>query len=56
MKHMNYSPGYYVTYFIYCMIPVSIYVWYLLRRRNEDKLEEVKCFERHIFSYRSLSF
>lgn len=39
MRHMNYKPGYYLTYFIYCMIPVSIYVWYLCRRRNEDKIE-----------------
>lgn len=39
MRHMNYKPGYYLTYFIYCMIPVSIYVWYLCRRRNEDKNE-----------------
>lgn len=39
MRHMNYKPGYYLTYFIYCMIPVTIYVWYLWRRRNEDKIE-----------------
>lgn len=41
MRKMNYKPGYYLTYFIYCMIPVSIYVTYLWRRRQEDFLPEV---------------
>jgi hypothetical protein len=41
MVNMNYKPGWYLTYFIYCMIPVSIYVWYLLKRRKEDLIEEV---------------
>jgi hypothetical protein len=39
MRHMNYKPGYYLSYFIYCMIPVVIYVAYLWRRRNEDIIE-----------------
>lgn len=41
MVNMNYKPGWYLTYFLYCMIPVSIYVWYLLKRRKEDLIEEV---------------
>lgn len=41
MVNMNYKPGWYFTYFCYCMIPVSIYVWYLLKRRKDDLLEEV---------------
>lgn len=39
MIHMNYKPGYYLTYFIYCMIPVTIYVCYLWRRYNDDTTE-----------------
>lgn len=33
---MNYKPGWYLSYFVYCMIPVSIYVWYLNNRRKDD--------------------
>lgn len=35
-ERMNYRPGYYLTYFIYCMIPVAIYVYYLWQRKKED--------------------
>lgn len=41
MVNMNYRPGWYLTYFLYCMIPVSIYVWYLLSRRKDDLFDEV---------------
>lgn len=36
MANMNYKPGWYFTYFLYCMIPVSIYVYYLFQRRKDD--------------------
>lgn len=36
MKHMNYKPGWYLTYFIYCLVPVVAYIWYLLSRRGKD--------------------
>jgi hypothetical protein len=35
MRHINYSPGYWGVYFVYCMIPISAYVWYLYRRVKE---------------------
>lgn len=41
MVNMNYKPGWYLSYFIYCMIPVVIYVWYLLSRRKDDFIDEV---------------
>lgn len=41
MVNMNYKPGWYLSYFIYCMIPVVIYVWYLLSRRKDDFVDEV---------------
>lgn len=41
MSNMNYKPGWYLTYFLYCMIPVVIYVWYLLSRRKDDLIQEV---------------
>jgi hypothetical protein len=41
MAQMNYKPGYYLSYFIYCMIPVVIYIWYLWQRKNDDYIEEV---------------
>ncbi|CRL02494.1 CLUMA_CG015334, isoform A [Clunio marinus] len=44
MANMNYSPGWYLTYFIYCMIPVVIYVWYLLSRRKDDYLIQEETF------------
>lgn len=41
MANMNYKPGWYLSYFFYCMIPMSIYVWYLLSRRKDDFVTEV---------------
>lgn len=35
MRSMNYKPGWWAVYFIYCAIPVSIYIWYLVRRARE---------------------
>jgi len=41
MAHMNYRPGYYLSYFIYCMIPVTIYIYYLWQRKKDDDIIEV---------------
>lgn len=35
MKSMNYKPGWWAAYFIYCAIPVVIYIWYLVKRARE---------------------
>ncbi|CAB3374588.1 Hypothetical predicted protein [Cloeon dipterum] len=38
MRKMNYKPGYWGIYFIYCLIPICAYIWYLYRRTQEDSL------------------
>jgi hypothetical protein len=38
MRKMNYKPGWYLSYFIYCMIPVIIYVIYLIKRSRDDEI------------------
>lgn len=42
MRYMNYRPGYWVLYFIYCACPIAVYVTYLLRRSKErpDEAED----------------
>lgn len=40
MKYMNYKPGWWASYFIYCMIPVCIYGWYLSTRRVSDEVTD----------------
>ncbi|XP_059483645.1 calnexin isoform X2 [Neocloeon triangulifer] len=42
MRRMNYKPGYWGIYFIYCLIPISCYVWYLYRRSKEDTQADAK--------------
>ncbi|XP_055682566.1 calnexin-like isoform X4 [Lutzomyia longipalpis] len=39
MKSMNYKPGWWIMYFIYCLIPISIYGWYLCRRYHSASSE-----------------
>ncbi|XP_011137857.1 calnexin isoform X2 [Harpegnathos saltator] len=39
MKAMNYKPGWWALYFVYCAIPVVAYIWYLYKRCREDKSE-----------------
>lgn len=46
MKYMNYKPGWWASYFIYCMIPICIYGWYLSTRRMAAEDEEVKGMKR----------
>jgi len=35
MKAMNYKPGWWALYFLYCAIPVVAYIWYLCKRAFE---------------------
>lgn len=35
LKVTNYKPGWWVLYFIYCAVPVVLYIWYLLKRVRE---------------------
>lgn len=42
MKYMNYKPGWWATYFIYCMIPICIYGWYLSTRRTSEEVKLMK--------------
>lgn len=52
MKHMNYKPGWYLTYFIYCLVPVVAYIWYLLSRRGKDnEVFEVISIIKYLFIY-----
>ncbi|XP_044593567.1 calnexin-like isoform X1 [Cotesia glomerata] len=37
MRSMNHKPGWWAAYFIYCSIPITIYIWYLYKRAKEDK-------------------
>ncbi|XP_043493413.1 calnexin-like isoform X1 [Polistes fuscatus] len=37
MRSMNYKPGWWALYFCYCMVPITIYVWYLIKRSREEK-------------------
>ncbi|XP_046747740.1 calnexin isoform X1 [Diprion similis] len=37
MHSMNNKPGWWAIYFIYCAIPVVLYVSYLIKRSGEDK-------------------
>nr|CAD7443778.1 unnamed protein product [Timema bartmani] len=38
MKSMNYKPGWWALYFLYCMVPVLGYSWYLWKRVAEESL------------------
>lgn len=38
MKHLNYKPGWWFIYFVYCSIPIIGYVCYLKRRFRDDKV------------------
>lgn len=40
MRYMNYKPGWWASYFIYCMIPICIYAWYLSTRRCSEEVTE----------------
>lgn len=40
MRYMNYRPGYWALYMLYCSIPIGVYVAYLLRRSKESDKEE----------------
>lgn len=44
MRYMNYKPGWWFAYFIYCLIPITIYIAFLLSRRgmDNDEIEVVK--------------
>jgi hypothetical protein len=35
MKALNYKPGWWALYFVYCAIPIGIYVYYLWKRVAE---------------------
>ncbi|XP_049765930.1 calnexin isoform X2 [Schistocerca cancellata] len=39
MRAMNYKPGWWALYFLYCIVPIAIYVWYLCRRVSEERDE-----------------
>ncbi|XP_047357279.1 calnexin isoform X1 [Vespa velutina] len=49
MRSMNYKPGWWALYFCYCMIPIILYVWYLIKRsreeKNEGKEEDKQCLD-----------
>lgn len=42
MKAMNYKPGWWALYFVYCGIPVVAYIWYLCKRACEVQHVGVK--------------
>jgi hypothetical protein len=35
MKTLNYKPGWWALYFVYCAIPIATYVCYLWKRVSE---------------------
>ncbi|XP_028047243.1 calnexin isoform X2 [Monomorium pharaonis] len=35
MRAMNYKPGWWALYFLYCAIPIVAYIWYLCKRARE---------------------
>ncbi|XP_058986682.1 calnexin isoform X1 [Musca domestica] len=37
MRHMNYKPGWWALYFLYCSIPIGGYIYYLYRRAVEEE-------------------
>ncbi|CAL7942377.1 unnamed protein product [Xylocopa violacea] len=39
MKATNYKPGWWALYFIYCAIPIILYIWFLLTRVRENKYD-----------------
>lgn len=46
MKSMNYKPGWWAAYFFYCLIPIVLYIWYLLSRRSkDDEVYKNYCFQ-----------
>ncbi|XP_050074137.1 calnexin [Anopheles maculipalpis] len=36
MRYINYKPGYWGAYFVYCSIPLIAYVWFLWSRRDKE--------------------
>ncbi|XP_043260945.1 calnexin-like isoform X1 [Colletes gigas] len=39
LKATNYKPGWWALYFLYCAIPIVIYIWYLQKRFREEKYD-----------------
>uniref|UniRef100_A0A182HPG0 Uncharacterized protein n=1 Tax=Anopheles arabiensis TaxID=7173 RepID=A0A182HPG0_ANOAR len=37
MRYINYKPGYWGAYFVYCSIPLIAYVWFLWSRRDKEE-------------------
>lgn len=37
---MNYKPGWWVAYAIYCLVPIVMYIMYLSRRSKDDKVTQ----------------
>lgn len=42
MKAMNYKPGWWALYFLYCIIPVVAYIWYLYKQIREVQHSRVE--------------
>lgn len=43
LRYMNYKPYWWAAYFVYCSVPITIYVCFLWSRRNKDhEAEEVE--------------
>lgn len=40
MRSINYKPGWWAVYFVYCMIPIAIYVRYLYKSAKEPNDED----------------
>ncbi|XP_049290724.1 calnexin-like isoform X1 [Anopheles funestus] len=36
MRYINYKPGYWGAYFVYCSIPLIAYIWFLWSRRDTE--------------------
>ncbi|XP_035906569.1 calnexin isoform X1 [Anopheles stephensi] len=36
MRYINYKPGYWGAYFVYCSIPLIAYIWFLWSRRDKE--------------------
>lgn len=45
----NYKPGWWALYFVYCAIPIVIYIWYLQKRYREVYLVVIQTYKLFAF-------
>lgn len=45
MRYINYRWDYWLAYFVYCSIPIGLYIWYLLSRlrKGDENIENDDC-------------